>query len=63
MADVKSNGDRWITVVLQSERCSNELLAKAFASVATMASVSSVPAPFDSETPVCNPVALQEFAK
>ena len=63
MADIKSEGERKVTIHLKNDRCSSELLAKAFASVVTNANVTSVSVLSDSETPVRNSFALQEITK
>jgi hypothetical protein len=61
MADIKPQGDRKVTVHWNSDRCSSELLAKAFANVVANRVVASVSVPSDSETLVRNSFALQEI--
>ena len=63
MEDIKSSGERKVTVHLKSDRCSSELLAQAFASVVAKVVVSSFPVLSDSEIPVRNSFALQESSK
>lgn len=60
MEDIKANGKRQLTVHLERDRRSSELLARAFASITEMASIPPFPVLSDAETSVQNSFALQE---
>jgi hypothetical protein len=60
MDDIKANGERKLTVHLENDRRSSELLSQAFASITEKAIVSPFPVLWNSESSVQNSLALQE---